>query len=190
VFLQKDALSRETPVNLKKRISWLMGTLQRSLFPKLEESWNAPITEKEKQLVSILELVQVESFVPKSSFTQSFRRKLRCRESIARSFVAKSVYGYPFTSSLIEALKTSPSLRKICGFEKVSDITSESTFSRAFSEFADSGLGDHRSYGTDKGFMMDSRLLCHGHCDERRKQCLSTFSDVVRKLFSVFKARW
>lgn len=142
VFLQKDALSRETPVKLRRRISWLMGTLQRSLFPKLEESWNAPLTEKEKQLISILELVQVERFVPKSSDTQWLGRKLRERESIARSFVAKSVYGYPFTSSLIEALKTTPSLRKICGFEKVSDITSESTFSRAFGEFADSGLGD------------------------------------------------
>jgi hypothetical protein len=97
-------------VKLRKRISWLMGTLQRSLFPKLEESWNGPLTEKEKQLVSILELVQVERFVPKSSDTQWMGRKLRERESIARSFVAKSVYGYPFTSALIEALKTTPSL--------------------------------------------------------------------------------
>jgi hypothetical protein len=129
-------------VKLRKRISWLMGTLQRSLFPKLQESWNAPLTEKEKQLVSILELVQVERFVPKSSFTQSLGRKLRYRESIARSFVAKSVYGYPFTRTLIEALKTAPSLRKICGFDEASDIISESTFSRAFAEFADSGLGD------------------------------------------------
>ena len=129
-------------MKLRKTISWLMGTLQRNLFPKLEGSWNGPLTEKEKQLVSILELVQVERFVLKSSDTQWMGRKLRERESIARSFVAKSVYGYPFTSSLIEALKTTPSLRKICGFEKVSDITSGSTFSRAFGEFADSGLGD------------------------------------------------
>ena len=129
-------------MKLRKRISWLMGTLQRNLFPKLEESWNGPLTEKEKQLVSILELVQVERFIPKSSDTQWMGRKLRERESIARSFVAKSVYGYPFTSALIEALKTTPSLRKICGFEKVSRIPSESTFSRAFGEFADSGLGE------------------------------------------------
>ena len=129
-------------MKLRKRISWLMGTLQRTLFPKLEECWNSPLTEKEKQLVSILELVQVERFVPKSSDTQWFGRKLCERESIARSFVAKSVYGYPFTSALIEALKTTPSLRKICGFEKVSDVPSDSTFSRAFGEFADSGLGE------------------------------------------------
>ena len=69
-------------------------------------------------------------------------RKLSERESIARSFVAKAVYGFPFTRSLIEALKTAPTLRRICGFERVSDIPSESTFSRAFAEFAKSGLGD------------------------------------------------
>ncbi len=85
-------------MKLRKRISCLMGTLQRTLFPKLEESWNSPLTEKERLLVSILELVQVERFVPKSSDTQWLDRKLCERESIARSFVAKSVYGYPFRS--------------------------------------------------------------------------------------------
>ncbi len=69
-------------------------------------------------------------------------RKLSERESIARSFVAKAVYGYPFTRSLIEALETTPTLRRICGFERVSDVPSESTFSRAFAEFAKSELGE------------------------------------------------
>ena len=56
--------------------------------------------------------------------------------------MAKAVYGYPSTRSLIEALRTSPNVRRICGFEKASDIPSESTFSRAFAEFAGSGLGE------------------------------------------------
>ncbi len=50
-------------------ISWLMGTLQRSLFPKLEECWQAPLTEKEQQLVRILEIVQVERYLPVSAST-------------------------------------------------------------------------------------------------------------------------
>ena len=129
-------------MKLRKTISWLMGTLQRSLFPKLEQCWDIALTEKEKQLVSILELARVERFVHKSSDKQWLGRKLCQRESIARSFVAKSVYGYPTTRSLIEALETTPSLRQICGFGRPSDIPSESTFSRAFAEFADSGLGD------------------------------------------------
>ena len=129
-------------MKLGKAISWLMGSLQRSLFPHLEDCWRIPLTEKEQRLVSILEIIQVEKCVPFSSANQWMGRKLSERESIARSFVAKAVYGFPFTRSLIEALKTTPTLRRICGFERVSDIPSESTFSRAFAEFAKSGLGD------------------------------------------------
>ena len=129
-------------MKLSKAISWLMRGLQQVLFPQLEECWQSPLTDKEQQLVSILELVQIERFVPRSASTQWLGRKLRDRESIARSFVAKAVYGYPFTRSLIEALKTTPNLRRICGFVRVSDIPDESTFSRAFKEFSESRLGE------------------------------------------------
>ncbi len=93
--------------------------------------------------MSILELAQVEWSVPKGSDTQWLGRKRCERESIARSFITKSVYGYPTTRALVEALETTPSLRRICGFGKVSDIPSESTFSRAVAEFAQSGLCDN-----------------------------------------------
>lgn len=129
-------------MKLGQTISWLMGGLQRSLFPHLEDCWRAPLSEKEQGLVSILEMIRIEKYVPRSASNQVMGRKLRERESIARSFVAKAVYGYPFTRSLIEALKTTPTLRRICGFERVSDVPSESTFSRAFAEFAKSELGD------------------------------------------------
>jgi hypothetical protein len=129
-------------MKLGETISWLMGTLQRSLFPSLEECLPVPLTEKERQLVKILEIVRVEGYVCVSAASQWMGRKLLERKSIARSFVAKTVYGYPFTSTLVEALKTTPNLRRICGFERVSDIPSESTFSRAFAECAKSGLGE------------------------------------------------
>ena len=57
-------------MKLRKRISWLMGTLQRTLFPILEECWETALTDKEQQLVSILELIQVERFVPRSTVNQ------------------------------------------------------------------------------------------------------------------------
>jgi len=129
-------------MKLGKAISWFMGSLQRSLFPHLEDCWRIPLTEKERKIISILELIKIEKYVSRSASSQWMGRKLSERESIARSFVAKAVYGFPFTRSLIEALKTTPTLRRICGFERVSDIPSESTFSRAFAEFAKSGLGD------------------------------------------------
>ncbi len=129
-------------MKLGEAISWLMGSLQRSLFPKVEECWERPLSDKERQLLTILELVKVEEHVPKSASTQWLGRKLLQREAIARAFVAKAVYTHPFTRTTIEALNGNSTLRRICGFERVSDIPSESTFSRAFEEFANGKLGE------------------------------------------------
>lgn len=129
-------------MKLREAVSWLMGSLQRSLFPLLEECWEKPLSDKERQLLAILEMVKVEKYVPKSASNQWLGRKLLEREAIARAFVAKAVYNHPFTRTIIEALHGNSSLRRICGFERVSDIPSESTFSRAFSEFAQGELGE------------------------------------------------
>ena len=43
-------------MKLKERISWLMGTVQQSLFPHLDECLPVPLTEREKHLVKILEV--------------------------------------------------------------------------------------------------------------------------------------
>lgn len=129
-------------MKLGQTISWLMGTLQRTLFPKLEECWQTPLTDKEQRLIRLLEIVKVEKYVQRRASTQRMGRKILEREAIARSFVAKVVYGHPFTKTTIDELKTVANLRRICGFERVWDVPSEATFSRAFAEFAASGLGD------------------------------------------------
>ena len=49
-------------MKLKDKISWLMGSVQRSLFPHLDDCLEMPLTEQEKRLVTILEIVQVEAF--------------------------------------------------------------------------------------------------------------------------------
>jgi hypothetical protein len=48
----------------------------------------------------------------------------------------------PTTGALIERLKVDKTLRQICGWEMRSQVPSESTFSRAFAEFAEAGLTD------------------------------------------------
>lgn len=128
-------------MKLKEKISWLMGSVQRSLFPHLNDCLESPLSEQEQRLVTILEIVQVEKYVPKSAFNQWLGRKLEEREALSRSFAAKLFYRYPTTRDLIKALHSNPNLRKITGFETIGDIPSESTFSRAFNEFATSGLG-------------------------------------------------
>jgi hypothetical protein len=87
-------------MQLGRAISWLIGGLQRSLFPKLEDCWNTPLTENEKKLISILKLIKIEAFILRTAFNQWMGRTLKERESIARSFVAKVVYGYPTTRAL------------------------------------------------------------------------------------------
>src|ERR1035437_50338 len=141
LFCCEEISTERTPMKLKERISWLMGSVQRSLFPHLDECLDVPLTEQEKHLVSILEIVQVEKYVPKSAFNQWLGRKLEEREALARAFVAKLLYKHPTTRDLIRALHSNPNLRKITGFETIGDIPSESTFSRSFAEFSESYLG-------------------------------------------------
>ena len=128
-------------MKLKQRISWLMGTIQQSLFPHLDECLPSPLTEQEKRLVKILELVCIEKHVPNSATRQWLGRPIREREAIARSFVAKAILKYQHTSSLRQQLLSTPSLRAICGFARRRDVPSESTFSRAFTEFSKAKLG-------------------------------------------------
>jgi hypothetical protein len=56
--------------------------------------------------------------------------------------VGKAVYHHPHTRATIEALRATPVFRRICGFVRRTDIPSEATFSRAFAEFAEIGLGE------------------------------------------------
>jgi hypothetical protein len=54
--------------------------------------------------------------------------------------VAKAVYGFSLTRQLLERLHQDGQLRRICGWEYAHQIPHESTFSRAFAEFAEMEL--------------------------------------------------
>jgi hypothetical protein len=127
-------------MKLREAVSWLMGTLQRNLIPGLEACGERPLTDKERQLVSILELLQIEKFAGRPA--RRFGRKPWERQALARVFVGKAVYNHPNTRATIEALRAGPVFRRICGFVRRADVPSESTFSRAFGEFAEIGLGE------------------------------------------------
>lgn len=128
-------------MKLKEKVSWLMEAVQQSLFPHLDECLPMPLTEPEKQLVKILELVQIEKHVPVSVSKQWLGRPIKEREALARAFIAKAVLKYQHTRSLRNALLSTPNVRMICGFSKRGDVPSESTFSRAFAEYAKADLG-------------------------------------------------
>jgi hypothetical protein len=114
---------------------WL--TVQGGLFEWLAAELGE-LSPKQKQLIKILELVRVESFVQRSWGMKG--RPLEDRRAIARAFVAKAVYNLETTRQLLERLASDVSLRRICGWERLGAIPSEATFSRAFAEFASSEL--------------------------------------------------
>ena len=114
-------------------LSQIFGAIQGFLFPHLEEHYG-PLTDKLKQLVAILELVRIEEYVRGSGRLRGRNQKDRAK--LARAFVAKAVYDLSSTRALIDQLKSNPNLRRICGYERESEIPHESTFSRAFEEFS------------------------------------------------------
>jgi hypothetical protein len=128
-------------MKLSNKVSWLMESVQKSLFPYLDECLPLPLTDVEKNLVKILELVQIEKHVPTRASHQWLGRPIKEREALARAFVAKAVLRYQHTRGLRNALLSSPNVRMICGFVSWQAVPSESTFSRAFAEYAKANLG-------------------------------------------------
>ena len=84
-------------------------------------------------------MIRIEEFIPVTQYGLQGRPQ-KSRECLARAFVAKNVYNMPTTRILIERLQADRSFRYICGWENRIDIPNESTFSRAFAEFAESKL--------------------------------------------------
>jgi Transposase DDE domain/Transposase domain (DUF772) len=115
---------------------WL--TVQGTLFPWLAVELGE-LSAKQKQLVKILELVQIERFL-KGQQQGGLGRPLEDRQTIARAFVAKAVYNLETTRQLLDRLASDETLRRLCGWERPDNLPSEATFSRAFAEFSASQL--------------------------------------------------
>ena len=118
-------------------LSQFWSNIQDTLFPYLEEDQD-PLTKTQQQLIATLELVRIEQYV-RNSFGQE-GRPLKARAAIARAFVAKMVYNMDTTDALWERLHSDKNLRRICGFPSKGHIPSQSSFSRAFAEFAEAQM--------------------------------------------------
>jgi hypothetical protein len=119
------------------KISHVWRHIQTTLFPFLEEELD-PLSAKEQKLAAILELIRIEDFIPARWW--NLGRPPKNRVCLAKAFVAKMVYNCSTTRELIDRLAASPNLRRLCGWDRVPSIPSESTFSRSFEEFSSLGL--------------------------------------------------
>jgi hypothetical protein len=120
-------------LTLPSQLSRFTHLLQKELFPILEaEVGELSVTAK--RVVQVLAMIPLRRFVPVASGWNG--RPAQDRYAIACAFVAKAVYNLCTTRQLIERLQSDPQLRGICGWKCSKDIPHESTFSRAFAEFA------------------------------------------------------
>src|SRR4051812_15183801 len=111
--------------------------IQTELFPNLEEEIGS-LPERYRKLVTVLEFVRVEEFLPYPHGAEG--RPPVDRAALARAFIAKAVFELPTTDLLIERLKMDKPLRRLCGWNHLGEIPQTWTFSRAFTECATSTL--------------------------------------------------
>ena len=117
-----------------------------------------PLTAHHERLVIVLDVTRMETFVQMWSGLPG--RPLEDRHALARAFVAKAVLNLPTTASLINRLTVDATLRRLCGWESAGQVPSESTFSRAFAEFAESDLPS-RVHGALIKKTHEDRLVGH-----------------------------
>jgi hypothetical protein len=120
-------------LTLRQQLTQFAHVLQSQLFPAVEEAVGE-LNDTARRLVAVLEMIPLARFVPVSGGW--IGRPSKDRLAIACAFVAKAVYGFPLTRQLLERLHQDPQLRRICGWEHARQVPHESTFSRAFAEFA------------------------------------------------------
>jgi hypothetical protein len=122
---------------MKEMLTSTWNHIQGFLFPMLRQEVG-PLTPQHERLAVVLDMARIEGFV--QMWPGLPGRPLADRHALARAFVAKAVLNLPTTSALIERLTADATLRRLCGWEGKRGLPSESTFCRAFAEFAASSL--------------------------------------------------
>ena len=100
---------------LTLEIPYYVRFFQEKLFPFLEERIGK-LTEKHKELLSILELIKVETYI--SVKYRQVGNQEYDRAAMARFFIAKKMYNFSITKDFIEIVRNDRQLRTICGFSE------------------------------------------------------------------------
>ena len=124
-------------MSLIASISDYWRRLQGCLFPEMAETIG-PLGERHERFIAVLGLISIEAFLAYPHGMVG--RPPAERVALARAFLAKAIFNFPTTRILLDWLAGDRALRRLCGWEKARDVPSEATFSRAFAEFAESGL--------------------------------------------------
>jgi hypothetical protein len=118
------------------------SSLQGELIGLVEQDW-VGLTPKLEQIIRAFEFTQIELAVYRDRGYAQGRgvgqpEADRC--ALACAFLAKAVLDLKTTRALMDRLQADGKLRRLCGFDLRFALPSESTFSRAFEEFASGKL--------------------------------------------------
>ena len=120
-------------LTLRQQLARFSHLLQSALFPVLEEELGE-LSDTNKRLIAVLNLIPLARFIPSSRGWMG--RPSKDRVAIASAFVAKAVYNFENNRDLLDRLANDRQLLAICGWKHARQVPHESTFSRAFAEFA------------------------------------------------------
>jgi len=116
----------------------LWNSIQSWLFPMLEDELGE-LDEQHREFVAVCELCDPQSHMDAYRWLGNGCPP-NSRLAMCKAFIAKAVWDFPTTRDLIDAVRHRPTLRRLCGWETLKEVPSESTFSRAFAAFAEDEL--------------------------------------------------
>lgn len=119
-------------------LTTIFHSLQRQLFPVLTDELGE-LSALDKEFCEVISLAQLDRFTGVYEWCGNGCPPY-ARIWLAHAFIAKQVYQFSTDTALIEALRSRPTLRRLCGWDGQSRLPSGSTFSRAFHTFADDRL--------------------------------------------------
>ncbi len=118
-----------------EHLSCLFNSIQNWLLPDLEEELGE-LSSKQIEFIKVVELLRPDMFLDNLNWC-GIGRKPSSRLSLIKAFIAKPIFRIADTMSLIDFIKSNPSLRRLCGWESYNEVPSEATFSRAFKLFSE-----------------------------------------------------
>ncbi len=112
----------------------LWSSIQTWLFPMLEDELGE-LDDRYREFIAVCELIAPHAHMGAYRFCGNGRPP-KDRLALCKTYIAKAVWGFPTTRIVLDAIRHCPTLRRLCGWETLGDIPSESVFSRAFAAFA------------------------------------------------------
>ena len=135
--LNKTQQQEVNPCPLRTIYATTGAGFKGNYFPRFKTQL-VLFSKKYQGFVIALEIACPENFIFRTSQTNG--RPLCDRVNLARAFMAKAHWDIPTTRLLVERLKVDRRMRNLCGWVLPGKVPSESTFSRAFAEFAESNI--------------------------------------------------